>query len=155
MLFIKKNIIAKLYCVGDCVQFRMTKHLEKCPISCREQILRVKNDESIPFLLVGNKCDLEERRKVSFADANGRAQQWGVTYVETSAKTREHVDKVSFKTQFRKVNIYLILLQFNLLKNEITKKKCCMTGIFRSDARDSFAQNGRKQNQQWQGTRQM
>lgn len=58
--------------------------------------MRVKNDESIPFLLVGNKGDLDEKRKVTLADAQSRAQQWGVPYVETSAKTRENVDKVSF-----------------------------------------------------------
>ena len=62
----------------------------------REQILRVKNEESIPFLLVGNKCDLEDKRKVSYAEAKNRADQWGVPYVETSAKTRENVDKVLF-----------------------------------------------------------
>ncbi|EFX65126.1 hypothetical protein DAPPUDRAFT_303962 [Daphnia pulex] len=62
----------------------------------REQILRVKNDENISFLLVGNKCDLGERRKVSLEEAQNRAQQWGVPYIETSAKTREHVDKVFF-----------------------------------------------------------
>lgn len=56
--------------------------------------MRVKNDENIPFLLVGNKCDLEDKRKVSYQEASDRAKQWGVTYVETSAKTREHVDKV-------------------------------------------------------------
>ncbi|XP_050310214.1 ras-related protein Ral-a [Anthonomus grandis grandis] len=62
----------------------------------REQILRVKNDDNIPFLLVGNKCDLEEKRKVSFQEAQDRATKWGVPYVETSAKTREHVDKVFY-----------------------------------------------------------
>lgn len=62
---------------------------------CSEQILRVKNDESIPFLLVGNKCDLNDKRKISLAECQGRAQQWGVPYVETSAKTRENVDKVT------------------------------------------------------------
>jgi len=62
----------------------------------REQILRVKNDDNIPFLLVGNKCDLEEKRKVSFQEAQDRANKWGVPYVETSAKTREHVDKVFY-----------------------------------------------------------
>jgi len=31
---------------------------------------------------------------VSLAEANARAQQWGVPYVETSAKTRDNVDKV-------------------------------------------------------------
>ena len=62
---------------------------------CREQILRVKEDESAPFLLVGNKSDLEDRRQVSAEEAKARAEQWGVCYVETSAKTRANVDKVS------------------------------------------------------------
>ena len=56
----------------------------------------MKNDENIPFLLVGNKSDLDEKRKVSLAEANARAQQWGVPYVETSAKTRDNVDKVGY-----------------------------------------------------------
>ena len=60
----------------------------------REQILRVKDDETIPLLLVGNKCDLESRRRVADAEAGARASQWGVPYVETSAKTRHNVDKV-------------------------------------------------------------
>ncbi|KAF6209871.1 hypothetical protein GE061_015624 [Apolygus lucorum] len=61
-----------------------------------EQILRVKNDENIPFFLVGNKGDLDEKRKVTLNEAQGRAQSWGVPYVETSAKTRDNVDKVFF-----------------------------------------------------------
>lgn len=55
----------------------------------------MKNDESIPFLLVGNKCDLNDKRKVPLNECQVRAQQWSVPYVETSAKTRENVDKVS------------------------------------------------------------
>lgn len=43
---------------------------------------------------MGNKCDLQEKRKVSLAEAQARSQQWGVPYVETSAKTKENVDKV-------------------------------------------------------------
>jgi Ras-related protein Ral-A len=62
----------------------------------REQILRVKNDDNIPFLLVGNKSDLKEKRKVSLQEATQRSTLWGVPYVETSAKTRENVDKVFF-----------------------------------------------------------
>lgn len=62
----------------------------------REQILRVKNDESIPFILVGNKSDLGERRQVSATQARDKAESWRVPYVETSAKTRENVDKVFY-----------------------------------------------------------
>ncbi|KAH9644941.1 hypothetical protein HF086_010149 [Spodoptera exigua] len=61
----------------------------------REQILRVKNDENIPFLLVGNKSDLADKRRVPLDSCRERAQHWQVPYVETSAKTRDNVDKVS------------------------------------------------------------
>uniref|UniRef100_A0A9L0SV36 small monomeric GTPase n=1 Tax=Equus caballus TaxID=9796 RepID=A0A9L0SV36_HORSE len=61
----------------------------------REQILRVKEDENVPFLLVGNKSDLEDKRQVSVEEAKARADQWNVNYVETSAKTRANVDKIS------------------------------------------------------------
>ncbi|CAH2980598.1 unnamed protein product [Chilo suppressalis] len=60
----------------------------------REQILRVKNDENIPFLLVGNKSDLADKRRVSLEACRERAHAWAVPYVETSAKTRDNVDKV-------------------------------------------------------------
>ena len=60
----------------------------------REQILRVKNDENIPFLLVGNKIDLAERRGVSEEAAKELAAQWNVRYVETSAKTRHNVNTI-------------------------------------------------------------
>ncbi|XP_073956940.1 ras-like protein A isoform X2 [Choristoneura fumiferana] len=62
----------------------------------REQILRVKNAENIPFLLVGNKSDLAEKRRVPLDACRERAAAWQVPYVETSAKTRDNVDKVFF-----------------------------------------------------------
>lgn len=66
----------------------------------REQILRVKEEEAIPLLLVGNKSDLEERRQASADEATAKAGEWGVQYVETSAKTRANVDKVRNKAEF-------------------------------------------------------
>eukprot|EP00096_Caligus_rogercresseyi_P012785 TRINITY_DN546_c0_g1_i1.p1 TRINITY_DN546_c0_g1~~TRINITY_DN546_c0_g1_i1.p1 ORF type:complete len:207 (+),score=92.47 TRINITY_DN546_c0_g1_i1:172-792(+) len=75
----------------------------------REQILRVKGDDPVPpFILVGNKCDLSEKRQVSVATAKERANAWNVPYVETSAKDRVNVDKVFFdlmrKIQARKMD---------------------------------------------------
>jgi len=45
---------------------------------------------------VGNKADLDGKRQVLVEEAQQRAQQWNVPYVETSAKTRANVDKVKF-----------------------------------------------------------
>lgn len=55
----------------------------------------MKEEEAIPLLVVGNKSDLEDRRQVNVDDATAKASGWGVPYVETSAKTRANVDKVS------------------------------------------------------------
>jgi len=66
----------------------------------REQILRVKgvdsNTDSIPFILVGNKVDLEDKRQVTLEAAENRAAEWKVAYVETSAKTRLNVDRIFY-----------------------------------------------------------
>ncbi|XP_055371260.1 ras-related protein Ral-a isoform X2 [Condylostylus longicornis] len=89
----------------------------------REQILRVKNDESIPFLLVGNKCDLNDKRKVALSECQSRAQQWQVPYVETSAKTRENVDKV-FKDLIREISAKKKLRQ-NVGEMQSSNSRCC------------------------------
>lgn len=85
-------------------------------LTIREQILRVKNDENIPFLLVGNKSDLNEKRKVPLAECQARAEQWGVPYVETSAKTRDNVDKVNIGNHNHLYFIMITLL--NPILNE-------------------------------------
>lgn len=54
----------------------------------------MKGDENVPFVLVGNKVDLTESRRVSYEEAKRLANQWQVPYVETSAKTKQNVDKV-------------------------------------------------------------
>ncbi len=62
----------------------------------REQILRVKNTEDIPLILVGNKSDLAINRQIRQEEGQGKADKWGKVYIETSAKTRENVDKAFF-----------------------------------------------------------
>lgn len=57
----------------------------------------MKNDENVPFVLVGNKADLEQsQRRVSEDEAEQLARTWSVPYVETSAKTKQNVEKVFF-----------------------------------------------------------
>lgn len=54
----------------------------------RQEIIRIKDDENIPMVIVGNKSDLEETRAVPRAKAFGMSQRWGAPYYETSARTR-------------------------------------------------------------------
>jgi Ras-related protein Rap-1B len=61
----------------------------------REQIIRIKDDDDVPLVVVGNKCDMEEDRVVPRANAFKIAQQWGSKpYYETSARRRVNVDEV-------------------------------------------------------------
>ncbi|KAI9512973.1 ras-related protein [Russula earlei] len=51
-----------------------------------QQILRVKDTESVPIVLVGNKSDLEQERRVDTVEGQRIAAELGCRFVETSAK---------------------------------------------------------------------
>jgi small GTP-binding protein len=58
----------------------------------REQILRVKDTDDVPMILIGNKCDLESDRVISREQGQQLARSWGnCSFMETSAKARINV----------------------------------------------------------------
>ena len=59
------------------------------------KIIRVQDSslEEVAVVIVGNKCDLEEMRKVSTEEAEAYAESKQLAYVETSAKERINVDE--------------------------------------------------------------
>ncbi|KAL2109508.1 hypothetical protein VUR80DRAFT_2350 [Thermomyces stellatus] len=60
----------------------------------RDEIIRIKDDENVPIVIVGNKADLEDQRAVPRARAFAISQQWGAPYYEASARTRRNVNEV-------------------------------------------------------------
>lgn len=54
----------------------------------RDDIIRIKDDEDIPIVIVGNKADLEDQRAVDRAKAFALSQRWNAPYYEASARTR-------------------------------------------------------------------
>jgi len=70
----------------------------------REQILRVKDCDDVPMVLVGNKCDLEDERVVGKDQGLSLARQFGnCTFMETSAKAKIGVNDV-FYDLIRQIN---------------------------------------------------
>lgn len=61
----------------------------------REQILRVKDTEEVPMVLVGNKCDLEDERVVGKDQGIALARSFNCAFMETSAKAKINVNDVS------------------------------------------------------------
>lgn len=59
-----------------------------------QQILRVKDANDIPMVLVGNKCDLENERTVPAEKGAQRAREWGCNFMESSAKSEINVNEV-------------------------------------------------------------
>jgi len=57
------------------------------------QILRVKDRDEFPMLMVGNKADLDQQRAVSVEEAQNLARQLKIPYIECSAKLRMNVDQ--------------------------------------------------------------
>jgi GTPase KRas protein len=80
----------------------------------QQQILRVKDKDYFPMIVVGNKCDLDGERQVSTQGASTShplthaptltpstegqtlAQNFGCKFIETSAKSRINVDNAFY-----------------------------------------------------------
>lgn len=67
-----------------------------------EQILRVTNKDKIPFMLIGNKLDLEDERQVDPMRGQELAAKYDCPFMETSAKTNTNVEE-AFLTLVRDV----------------------------------------------------
>merc|ERR1719354_869267 len=77
-----------VFSVADKLSFNEINNFQR-------QILRVKDREEYPMVLVGNKCDIDDaNRAVSHAEALALANQMGIDYIETSAKNKINVENV-------------------------------------------------------------
>ncbi|CAO1416730.1 unnamed protein product [Diamesa tonsa] len=91
------------------------------------QILRVKDRDEFPMLMVGNKSDLEAQRVVSLQKAQELSRQLKIPYIECSAKVRINVDQ-AFHELVRVVRKFQ-LSERPLIKEDYkrkNKKKCCV-----------------------------
>lgn len=112
---------------GFLLVFAVTDHSSFDEIlKFHRQILRVKDRDEFPMLMVGNKADLDNHRSVSIEEAQNMARQLKIPYIECSAKLRMNVDQ-AFHELVRIVRKFQLSerppLKPNYKKNN---KKCCM-----------------------------
>jgi len=60
----------------------------------RDQILRVKDTDKVPMVVVGNKCDLSDQRIITTEQGNALATKFGAVFIEASAKTKINVEEI-------------------------------------------------------------
>jgi GTPase KRas protein len=109
-------------CEGFVIIYSIISHssFEQIP-KFQEQIVRVKDDYNSPVMLVGNKCDLVDKREVSESEGHNLSEKFGFKFKETSAKNRINVEE-SFYDLVR-----LIRGVYNKdIKKDIVKKSKCM-----------------------------
>lgn len=76
---------ALVYAVDDRTSFEEVKEIY-------HQIAEVKSPQNISVVLVGNKCDLEDRREVEIWEGDDAAKEMGdCPFIETSAKDGTNV----------------------------------------------------------------
>lgn len=59
---------------------------------------KANSNTAITIMLIGNKCDLEAKRQVSKEEGEAFAQEHGLVFMETSAKTAVNVDEAFLRT---------------------------------------------------------
>lgn len=86
-----------------------------------DAILRVKDANSVPFMLVGNKADMEEKRVVQRSELEEKAKKLGCKFMETSAKSRQNVDEI-FTYVFTSVCPWLLASHAPFFCSELVKE---------------------------------
>ncbi|XP_011406028.1 PREDICTED: ras-related protein Rap-1b-like isoform X2 [Amphimedon queenslandica] len=69
----------------------------------RDHVIKIKDTDNIPMLLVGNKCDLENERCISKEEGQSLAKEWNIPFMESSAKTMHNVSNI-FENLVRQIN---------------------------------------------------
>ena len=124
-----KNCLGSLivYDVSDKKSFQLVdKYLDN--------VYSKKDKKKFPIILIGNKCDLDEEREISFEEGKKKADSYQIDFYETSAKNNINVENV-FKYLTDKIvqmnqNEFLEGIDvnhFELKNNKDEKKKgnCC------------------------------
>jgi ribosome biogenesis GTPase A len=64
-------------------------------------------------MLIGNKCDMADKKVVDATRAGQLAEEFGIKFLETSAKNNTNVDQVRRKKKKKKELLGRILTHFD------------------------------------------
>ncbi|KAL7722713.1 small monomeric GTPase [Entamoeba marina] len=84
---------------GFCLVYSITDSCSyKDALNLRPQIYRSLdldvNNDYIPIILCGNKSDLEDQRAVETSTAQTIANEWGIPFIESSAKNNSNITEL-------------------------------------------------------------
>ena len=69
--------------------------------------------EGVLKILVGNKCDLKEKRQVSYEKGKELAEHYNIPFFETSAKSSDNIENLFVEATKAFINIQISLGNIN------------------------------------------
>ena len=66
-----------------------------------EQMLRVRDTDVVPMMVVGTKCDLSDQRVVTTEQGQALAAKFNAGFLECSSKTRINVNQIFHELAWR------------------------------------------------------
>jgi len=132
--------------VCACIVYDITNHSSFESIQSWIDDCKKQSPKSVLMVLVGNKKDLENKREVSYEEGESYAKAHDMLFMETSAKTGEHISEI-FEKSVQKIDENITENKYDLendncgikvgikrdnfvldgdnLKGNYKKKKCC------------------------------
>ena len=123
------NIIKKVH--GIILMYDITKKETFDTIRKWWKNILDHKDKDFPVILVGNKCDLEDKRQVKKEEGENIAKELGIKFIETSNKNGINIKesareliKMILRSSNENEDIKSVKLDKKKLKKR-KKKKCC------------------------------
>jgi GTPase KRas len=108
-----------VYSVTDRKSFEKVVEFQKKITQVKEKI------KQVPILLIGNKIDLKDQRQVKKEEGEKLAKDFGIPFLETSAKSRVNIDEC-FETICLEVRKWRIQEKNEKFKKSDSKKDGCL-----------------------------
>lgn len=80
------------FCIFNAIIYRIPEIYR-----LHKQILRIKDGDEFPMILIGNKCDLQRQRTVNSEMIDELTSELKIKFMETSAKTRQNVEEAFYE----------------------------------------------------------
>ncbi|CAH8576977.1 unnamed protein product [Schistosoma guineensis] len=92
----------------------------------REHILRIKQSDQVPMLIVANKCDLKGCVRNNYISQGKQyADDWHLDFIETSAKTYSDAERVFLEIGKKIRESHMTSIQYpRKVENYKRRKKC-------------------------------
>jgi len=90
---------------------------------------RQNGNENMTIMLIGNKCDLEHRRQVSIEEGKKFAEENGLMFLETSAKTAHNVEEAFVKPAQQIIKKYNVVSMMYRMNNMVLKWEWLLSPI--------------------------